>query len=44
VLAGLVAEGETQVTDVYHIDRGYQDFVGKLKSMGADIVDTAPVG
>ena len=43
VLAGLVAEGETQVTDVYHIDRGYQDFVLKLQSLGADIVDTAPL-
>ncbi|MCA9833369.1 MAG: UDP-N-acetylglucosamine 1-carboxyvinyltransferase [Thermomicrobiales bacterium] len=42
VLAGLVAEGETQVTDVYHIDRGYQDFVQKLQLVGADIVDTAP--
>lgn len=42
VLAGLVAEGETQVTDVYHIDRGYQDFVAKLSAIGADIVDTAP--
>lgn len=42
VLAGLVAEGETQVTDVFHIDRGYQDFVQKLNALGADIVDTAP--
>lgn len=42
VLAGLVAEGETQVTDVFHIDRGYQDFVSKLNSLGANIVDTAP--
>ncbi|OYN84084.1 UDP-N-acetylglucosamine 1-carboxyvinyltransferase [Parenemella sanctibonifatiensis] len=42
VLAGLVAEGETQITDVHHIDRGYQDFVGKLAAVGADIVDTDP--
>lgn len=42
VLAGLVAEGETQVTDVFHIDRGYQDFVAKLNAIGADIIDTDP--
>jgi UDP-N-acetylglucosamine 1-carboxyvinyltransferase len=44
VLAGLVAEGETEITDVYHIDRGYADFVRKLSELGADIEDTgAPV-
>jgi UDP-N-acetylglucosamine 1-carboxyvinyltransferase len=37
VLAGLVAEGETEVQDVEHIDRGYEDFVGKLRSLGADV-------
>lgn len=37
VLAGLVAEGETTVLDIYHIDRGYNDFVGKLKALGATI-------
>lgn len=37
VLAGLVAEGETVVTDIYHIMRGYEDFVGKLAALGADI-------
>ncbi len=30
VVAGLVAEGETEVSGVSHIDRGYEDFVGKL--------------
>jgi UDP-N-acetylglucosamine 1-carboxyvinyltransferase len=40
VLAGLVAEGETEVTDVFHIDRGYADFVRKLSELGADIIDT----
>ncbi|HEV2074544.1 MAG TPA: UDP-N-acetylglucosamine 1-carboxyvinyltransferase [Thermomicrobiales bacterium] len=40
VLAGLVAEGETQLTDVYHIDRGYADFVNKLNELGADLTDT----
>jgi UDP-N-acetylglucosamine 1-carboxyvinyltransferase len=38
VLAGLVAEGETVVTDAVHVDRGYEDFAGKLTSLGADVV------
>ena len=42
LLAGLVAEGETELTDVYHIDRGYADFVQKLSELGADIEDTDP--
>lgn len=37
VLAGLVASGETLVERVYHIDRGYQGIVEKLRSVGADI-------
>lgn len=37
ILAGLAAEGTTQVMNTYHIDRGYVDIVGKLKSLGADI-------
>jgi UDP-N-acetylglucosamine 1-carboxyvinyltransferase len=37
VLAGLVADGETVVTDVHHIDRGYEDFVGRLRRLGADV-------
>ena len=37
VLAGLIADGETEVHDVYHIDRGYEDFVGTLRDLGADI-------
>jgi UDP-N-acetylglucosamine 1-carboxyvinyltransferase len=37
VLAGLIAEGETEVQDTFHIDRGYEDFVGKLRSLGADV-------
>lgn len=37
VLAGLVAEGETVVRDVHHVDRGYADFVGRLRSLGADV-------
>jgi UDP-N-acetylglucosamine 1-carboxyvinyltransferase len=38
VLAGLVAEGETVVSAVHHIDRGYPDFVPQLVSLGADVV------
>jgi len=37
VVAGLVAEGETLVSDVHHIDRGYDDLVGRLASLGANI-------
>lgn len=37
VLAGLVANGTTTISNVFHIDRGYNDFVGKMKSLGADI-------
>ncbi len=35
VLAGLVADGETVITDAHHVDRGYEDFDGKLASLGA---------
>ena len=37
VLAGLVADGETEVTDVYHVERGYEAFVERLRSIGADV-------
>ena len=37
VIAGLVAEGETVVSGVYHIDRGYDDIVGKFTALGASI-------
>ncbi|MDQ3655016.1 MAG: UDP-N-acetylglucosamine 1-carboxyvinyltransferase [Chloroflexota bacterium] len=39
-LAGLVAEGETELLDVYHIDRGYARFVEKLTALGADLENT----
>ena len=38
VCAGLAAEGVTKVTQLSHIDRGYDNLVGKLKGLGADIV------
>ena len=37
ILAGLVAEGETRIGDLHHIDRGYEDIVEKFKNLGADI-------
>ncbi len=36
VIAGLVAEGETVVTDPYHVDRGYTDFAARLSALGGD--------
>lgn len=40
ILAGLAAEGTTQVMNTYHIDRGYVDIVEKLKGLGARIKRT----
>jgi UDP-N-acetylglucosamine 1-carboxyvinyltransferase len=37
VLAGLVAEGETRVARIYHIDRGYETIEEKLAQLGAQI-------
>ena len=37
ILAGLAAEGETQVNRVYHLDRGYEFIEQKLGGIGADI-------
>ncbi|MFA5785829.1 MAG: UDP-N-acetylglucosamine 1-carboxyvinyltransferase [Actinomycetota bacterium] len=37
VLAGLVAEGATEVGDIFHIERGYERFPDKLRSLGADL-------
>ena len=42
VLAGIVAEGETRVHKIKHIDRGYEDYVGKLRSLGADVTRDLP--
>jgi UDP-N-acetylglucosamine 1-carboxyvinyltransferase len=41
VLAGLVAEGETLVSDAAHVHRGYEDLAGKLRSLGADVTVTS---
>ncbi len=37
VLAGLTAEGETEISEIYHIERGYSQFVEKLRGLGAYI-------
>lgn len=37
ILAGLVAEGATEICDIYHIDRGYEEIAAKLTMLGADI-------
>ena len=37
VLAGLVADGETKVNRIYHLDRGYEQLEAKLASLGADV-------
>jgi UDP-N-acetylglucosamine 1-carboxyvinyltransferase len=41
ILAGLVAEGATTVTGLEHMDRGYDDFVGRLSHLGASIERTS---
>jgi UDP-N-acetylglucosamine 1-carboxyvinyltransferase len=38
VLAGLAAQGKTEVSHIYHIDRGYWQFTEKLASLGANII------
>ena len=38
VLAGLAAEGTTEVDEIYHIERGYEDFVKKFRDLGAIIL------
>ena len=40
VMAGLVADGVTTVSDIHHIDRGYEQFVEKLVSLGAKAIRT----
>ena len=37
VLAGLVAKGETEVSRIYHLDRGYEHLEAKLAGLGANI-------
>jgi UDP-N-acetylglucosamine 1-carboxyvinyltransferase len=37
ILAGLRAEGSTEISRVYHLDRGYERLENKLRALGADI-------
>lgn len=37
ILAGLVAEGDTTIDRIYHLDRGYENIEGKLGALGASI-------
>ena len=37
IIAGLVARGTTEIEDIIYIDRGYEDYVEKLRDLGADI-------
>ena len=37
IIAGLVASGKTEIENIHHIQRGYEDIVGKLTGAGADI-------
>ncbi len=37
VIAGLIAQGLTEIHSIYHIDRGYENLDGKLKALGAII-------
>ena len=36
-MAGLLAEGVTEIHEIYHIERGYDDLDGKLRALGANI-------
>ena len=37
IIAGLIARGETEIEEIQHIERGYENIVGKLTGIGADI-------
>lgn len=38
VLAGLAAKGTTEISEIYHIERGYEDFIPKFRALGANIL------
>lgn len=44
VMAGLIAEGETRVENIYPIQRGYENFIEKMQSIGADIEESGIAG
>jgi UDP-N-acetylglucosamine 1-carboxyvinyltransferase len=37
IIAALAADGTTEIFDIYHVDRGYQDFDSRLAALGADV-------
>ena len=37
ILSGLIAEGQTEISDIYHIDRGYVNIEEKFRNLGAEI-------
>ena len=37
-IAGLVAEGTTEISEIYHIERGYAHFIEKFRGLGANIL------
>ncbi|MBE9521259.1 MAG: UDP-N-acetylglucosamine 1-carboxyvinyltransferase, partial [Proteobacteria bacterium] len=37
VLTGLAAEGTTEISRIYHLERGYEDMAGKLRKLGAEV-------
>ena len=37
ILLALAAKGDTEISDIYHVERGYHDIEGKLRSLGANI-------
>ena len=37
IIAGLMADGVTEISDLYHIDRGYENFEEKFRKLGAHI-------
>jgi len=37
IVAGLAAKGTTEIEDIVYVERGYEDIVGKLRAVGADI-------
>jgi UDP-N-acetylglucosamine 1-carboxyvinyltransferase len=37
ILLALAAKGDTEISDIYHIERGYYDIEGKLRRLGANI-------
>jgi len=44
VLAGLRADGETEVSGAAHVDRGYEDYDGRLRALGADVTRATDAG